>query len=55
MSKEKYKDKEREKLIAALRRLSRDVKNEGLHAIDIEDGELAHMLDKAADLLENKE
>ena len=43
------------KFIKSLRRLAKEVDDKGLDSIDIEDGELAYMLNHAADLLENKE
>ena len=48
-------DPDKAKFIKSLRRLAKEVDDKGLDSIDIEDGELAYMLNHAADLLENKE
>ncbi|MBK8467643.1 MAG: hypothetical protein IPL32_17655 [Chloracidobacterium sp.] len=42
------------KFIKSLRRLAKEVDDNGLDSINIEDGELAYMLNYAANLLENK-
>lgn len=42
------------KFIKSLRRLAKEVDEQGILNVEIEDGELAYMLNHAADLLENK-
>lgn len=43
------------KFIASLRSLAAEVDNVGIQEVDIEDGELAWMLNTAAQLLEQKQ